>query len=137
MLSALLLVFAQTTPPGTGAGQPPSLAESMFPMIIPVVGFALLYFMWMRPAQKERKDREAMLNKMDKNDEVILSSGIYGTIISVSDAKDKDEITVKISDNTRIRVIKSAIMKNLTKEEAMKEQQAAGKTTTPKTEEKG
>jgi preprotein translocase subunit YajC len=46
-------------------------------------------------------------------------------------AEDKDEITVKIADNTRVRVIKSAIARNLTNEEALKAQQAAGKTTPP------
>jgi preprotein translocase subunit YajC len=133
----LLQMFAQTTPPGTAGTQAqPNFIEQNFVLLIPLVGFALVYFLWMRPAQKERRDREAMLNKMDKNDEVILTSGIYGTIIGVSEAKDKDEITVKISDNTRIRVVKSAIAKNLTKEEAFKAQQAAGKTTTPKPEEK-
>src|SRR5713226_386544 len=133
MLSALLIVFAQTTAASTAAStgekQPPSLGEQLF-TFLPIVGLGLLfYFVFWLPMRKERKQRESLLSQIKKNDDVILSSGIYGSVVGV--AEDKDEITVKIADNTRIRVIKSAIARNLTNEEALKAQQAAGKTATP------
>jgi preprotein translocase subunit YajC len=134
MLNILCLVFAQTTPPGSAPAQPPSIWESGYGML-PILGLGLLfYFVFWLPMRKERKQRESLLSKMKKNDEVILTSGIYGTIVSISEEKDRDEITIKIADNTRIRVLKSAISRNLTNEETLKAQQAAGQTAPPKKE---
>jgi preprotein translocase subunit YajC len=133
MPNVLFLVFAQTTVAGTApAPAPPGLVEQLY-TFVPIIGVGLLfYFVFWLPMRKERKQRESLLNLMKKNDEVLLSSGIYGTIIGI--AEDKDEITVKISDNTRIRVIKSAIGRNLTNEEALKAQQPQKDATPPKKE---
>ena len=53
----------------------------------------------------------------EKNDKVLTAAGIYGTVLSVSDKE--DEVVVKVDDNTRLRMIKSGITRNLTKEEAL------------------
>ena len=132
MLTALLFLFADdATPPSTPPTTPaPSLAENLY-TFMPIIGIAaVFYFIFWRPMQKEKKQREALLNQIKKNDEVILSSGIYGSVVGV--AEDKDEITVKIADNTRIRVIKGSIARNLTNEETLKAQQTPA--TTPKKE---
>jgi preprotein translocase subunit YajC len=136
MLSSLLVCLAQASTAGsglagTGTGgaaqsDPTPLWYQMAPILM--IG-VVVYLLMFRPMQKEKKQREALLSQIKKNDDVLLTSGIYGNVVAV--AEDKDEITVKIADNTRIKVIKSAIMKNLTNEEALKAQQAAGKTTTP------
>jgi preprotein translocase subunit YajC len=136
MLSSLLVCLAQagtagSGPAGTGpagAGQPPSLFEQLYTLAPILIIGVVAYLLMFRPMQREKKQREALLSQIKKNDEVLLTSGIYGTVIGV--AEDKDEITVKIADNTRVRVVKSAIARNLTNEEALKAQQAAGKTTT-------
>jgi preprotein translocase subunit YajC len=121
MLSMLSFVFAQSPPAGTGATPAPGLGESLW-SFLPFVAIAVvMYLILFRPMQKEKKQREALLNQIKKNDDVILTSGIYGSVIGV--AEDKDEITVKIADNTRIRVIKTAIARNITNEEALKAQQ--------------
>jgi preprotein translocase subunit YajC len=128
MSNLVFLVFAQTAPAGTAPAPAPSLGEQAF-TFLPIIGLGLLfYFVFWLPMRKERKQRESLLSQIKKNDDVILTSGIYGTVVAV--AEDKDEITVKIADNTRIRVIKSAISRNLTNEEALKAQQAAGQTST-------
>ncbi len=99
MLSMLSFVFAQTTQAGTGAagGQQQGLGEMAW-SFLPFVAIAVvMYLILFRPMQKEKKQREALLNQIKKNDDVILTSGIYGSVIGV--AEDKDEITVKIADN--------------------------------------
>ncbi len=136
MLSPLLVCLAQagtggSGPAGTGpagAGQQGSFLEQLYSLAPILMIGVVAYLLMFRPMQREKKQREALLSQIKKNDEVLLTSGIYGTVIGV--AEDKDEITVKIADNTRIRVVKSAIARNLTNEEALKAQQAAGKTTT-------
>ena len=62
---------------------------------------------------------------MKKNDKVITHAGIYGKIISV--AEKEDEITVEIDDKVRIKMVKNAILRNLTNEETLKEAEAAKK----------
>ena len=70
--------------------------------------------------------RQALLNKMKKNDEILTNGGIYATIVEVSDKEDK--IIVKIADNVRIKITKAAIARNITnEEEAAKAKQPAAK----------
>ena len=61
--------------------------------------------MLIRPQQKKQKDFEKMLKGLKKNDEVVTSGGIHGTILNVKD----DTLTLKIDDNVKIEVNKSAI----------------------------
>jgi len=137
MMTELFLLFADdaapASTPAAGSGQPQGgLAEQMY-LILPIAGMGLLfYFAFIRPMQKERKQREALLSQTKKNDDVLLTSGIYGTVVNVAD--DKDEVTVKIADNTRIRVVKAAIQKNITNEEALKAQQGQKTPEAPKKE---
>ena len=132
MLSNLLIVFAQeaSRAAGTGpAGAPAGPLEWLYSFLPIVAMLFLFYFVFWRPMQRDKKQRESLLNQINKNDDVLLTSGIYGSVISV--AEDKDEITVKIADNTRIRVIKSAIARNITKEEALTAQKDTPATPTP------
>ena len=87
------------------------------------VGIVLFYFLILRPMQRQEKERQALLNQMKKNDKVITHAGIYGTVVSVSETE--DEITVKIDDNVRVKMVKNSILRNLTNEETAKEAKAA------------
>jgi len=67
--------------------------------------FGIFYFILIRPQQKKQKEFEMMLKELKKNDEVVTSGGIHGTILNVKD----DTITLKIDDNVKIEINKSAI----------------------------
>jgi preprotein translocase subunit YajC len=99
-------------------------------LLIPVL-LLLFYFVVIRPAQK-RQEQEAAekLNSIQKDDDVLTIGGIYGQIVSVSPDKDKDEIVVKIADNTRVKMTRAAIHRNMTHEERLKSKP----TEIPKTE---
>jgi len=87
MLSVLYFVFAQATPPGSGPAPAPSLGEQLF-TFLPIIGLGLLfYFVFWLPMRKERKQRESLLNQIKKNDDVILTSGIYGSVVAVAEDK--------------------------------------------------
>ena len=81
--------------------------------------FFVFYFVVLRP-QKRRAERERQdkLNMLEKNDKVQTIGGIYGSIISVSDKE--DEIVVKVDDNTRLKMTKASIGRNITREETLK-----------------
>lgn len=67
--------------------------------------FFIFYFMIIRPQQKRAKEREKMLNAIEKGDKVITSGGIYGTIAGIEDKT----VLLQIADNVKIKLDKSAI----------------------------
>ena len=84
----------------------PSSGAAMLANFLPIILiFVIFYFMLIRPQQKKQKNFEKMLKELKKNDEVVTSGGIHGTILNVKD----DTLTLKIDDNVKIEVNKSAI----------------------------
>lgn len=67
--------------------------------------FAILYFVMIRPQQKQAKKQQDLLASLKKGDEVILSSGICGRIYSVEDRF----ISLEIGDKVRLKVLKQAV----------------------------
>ena len=113
MLYAFLL-FAQQEVEKQAEKQP----ESPFtnPIILIPVFFAIFYFTILLPNQrKQRKEAESLMSGMKKNDEVVTASGIIGIVAHIKEGG--DEVTLKIDDNARIRVLKSSIVRIVKKEE--------------------
>lgn len=67
----------------------------------------LFYFLIYGPQRRERNAREALLSALKKNDKVLTTSGIIGTIANIS--PDGKEVTLKVDDNARIRMLRSSI----------------------------
>jgi preprotein translocase subunit YajC len=116
-LSSLLLVLvgmphllAQAPAGGAkgGAGGGDLFGTGMFPMLIMITGL-MFYFMLMRPEQRKRKELEKQLKELKKNDHVVTSSGIVGTVLVAS--PESKIVTLRIDDSTgtKIRVLRSAI----------------------------
>ena len=75
---------------------------SLFPMII-VMG-VIIYFMW-RGQKKEQKRRQEMIEGVKVGDKVVTIGGLYGEIVTVKE----QTFIVKIADNTRVELMKSAV----------------------------
>jgi preprotein translocase subunit YajC len=87
---------------------------------IPLIALGLLaYFFLIRPMSRQEQERKQLRASLKKDDKVITTSGIYGTVVSVSDKE--DEVVVKIADNVRIKMTKAAIDRNLSNEELLRE----------------
>lgn len=73
--------------------------------------FVAMYFILFRGPRKQRQQRKQMVQTLQKNDKVQTIGGIIGTVVDVRD----DEITLKIdeSNNTKIKILPTAIGKNL------------------------
>ena len=56
-----------------------------FTIVWLIVLFALMYFMTIRPQQKEEKRKKAMLSELATGDTVLTTSGFYGTVIDITD----------------------------------------------------
>ena len=78
-----------------------------FSLIWIVVMLAALYFMMVRPQQKETKRKNAMMSELAVGDTILTTSGFYGTVIDITE----DTIIVEFgyNKNCRIPMQKSAI----------------------------
>ena len=77
-------------------------------MWIPLIAMLpIWYLLLIRPQQKERAKRQDLLNALKKNDRVVTTSGMIGTVAMIS--QDGREITLKFGDNVRIPFLRSAI----------------------------
>ncbi|MEM1124029.1 MAG: preprotein translocase subunit YajC [Bacteroidota bacterium] len=87
----------------------PSLLNNMLPFLLIIV---VMYFFFIRPQNQKQKAQVKFVDDMGKGDEVITTSGIFGKITKL----DGDIITLEVSPKTYIRVVRSAISKELTEE---------------------
>jgi preprotein translocase subunit YajC len=107
MYQALLLLAQEGAPQG-------GMIQFLIPLLL---CFMLFYLLVLRPAnRRQQQERDNLLKTLDKNDKVVTTGGIYGTVVSVSDKE--DEVTVKVDDNVRLRMTKGSIYRNITKEDA-------------------
>ncbi len=67
--------------------------------------FIIFYFLLIRPQKQKEKEHQKMLAGINKNDEVVTSGGIHGTIVNV---KDKT-VTLRIDDNVKMEIEKSSV----------------------------
>ena len=82
---------------------------------IPMLIVFLLFQMTMgNPQRREKKRQEEMLKELKKNDRVITIGGIIGTVANV--APDFTEVTIKVDDNTRLKMQGSSIRSRLNDE---------------------
>jgi len=81
-----------------------------------VLLFGMLYLLFLRPAMKQEKERSNLQNSLQKNDRILTSGGIYGTVVSVSDTA--DELVLRVDDQVKIRVTRAGVVRNFTREEA-------------------
>jgi len=74
----------------------------LFPLILI---FIIFYFLLIRPQKSREKEHKKMLNTLNKNDEIVTSGGIHGTIVNV---KDKTFI-LRVDDNVKIEIEKNSV----------------------------
>ncbi len=97
--------FAQATG-GAGAGDAGML--SFLPIILM---FVVLYIFMIRPQMKRAKETKAMIDALEKGNEVITAGGVLGKITKISDAY----LTIEVAPNTEITVQRGAVQTLLPK----------------------
>ena len=80
----------------------PNAIASLMPIIFI---FGIFYFLLIRPQQKKQKEHARMTSELKKNDEVVTSGGIHGTVVNVKDTT----LILKIDDNVKIEINKSTV----------------------------
>jgi len=96
--------YAQTAPAAPFGGD----LMAFLPM---VAIFVVFYFLLIRPQQKKAKEARAMLEALQKGDEVVTGGGMLGRISKLGE----QYVTVEIAPNTEITVQRAAIAQLLPK----------------------
>ena len=86
------------TDAGVSAGANAGAGVGMIIWLVVLMG--IMYFMTIRPQQKEQKRKDAMLSELATGDTVLTSSGFYGTVIDITD----DTVIVEFGSNKNCRI---------------------------------
>ena len=88
------------------AGSPSGGEQGPLPgFILMGLIFAIFYFVLILPMKQKQRKLDEMVKTLKTGDRVILSSGIYGTIVAVED----DAFALRIDQSTKIKILKSAV----------------------------
>jgi preprotein translocase subunit YajC len=98
--------------PGTTARKPFGFFGSQWIFI--GLMFVMMYFILFKAPRKKQQQHKQMVQTLEKNDKVRTIGGIIGTVVDIKG----DEVILKVdeSNNTKIRVVSSAIGRNLSKD---------------------
>ena len=102
-----LLVFLADAAPASASGVPDTSGLQNMQMFI-MIGFMFLmmYMLMIRPQQKKQKELAAQIASLKTGDKVVTSGGIHGVI---SNIKEGSALLLKVDDNCKMLVEKSAI----------------------------
>jgi preprotein translocase subunit YajC len=79
--------------------------------ILPLVGIALLFWvLFVRPARRRQQQLGSLQGALAVGDEVMLTSGIFGTVRGLDD----EAISLEVADGVTVRVARAAIGKVVT-----------------------
>ncbi|HLF18525.1 MAG TPA: preprotein translocase subunit YajC [Candidatus Omnitrophota bacterium] len=78
-------------------------------MTLPIIPYLLIflifYFLVIKPQKTKQREQKELLNNLKKNDEVVTSAGIHGTVALV---KDKT-VVIRVDDNVKIEFDKESV----------------------------
>lgn len=94
-----IILMAPSAPPGQESTAP------SWTGLVPLFVLMMLMFMLFRSSSRRQKDHEKLIASVETGDDVVTTGGILGT---VTNRKDKT-LTVRIADNVKVEVLRSAI----------------------------
>jgi preprotein translocase subunit YajC len=93
VLSGFPVVFAQDA----GGG---GLLPQILMLIVPIS--LIFYFVLLRPQQQQEQKHRSMIDALKKNDKVLTTGGIYGTVISVDG--NNDRVVLRVDDERGVKL---------------------------------
>jgi preprotein translocase subunit YajC len=93
-------MLAATPAPAGGFGS--ALAGPLVPMVLM---FAVFYVVLILPMRKRQRTLQQQIENLKKGDRVVTNGGLYGEVTAI----EPTVILLKIADNVRVRIAKSAI----------------------------
>ncbi|HHY69647.1 MAG TPA: preprotein translocase subunit YajC [Firmicutes bacterium] len=74
-----------------------------------VVLFAIMYFLLIRPQQKEQKERAEMIRSLKPGDKIVTMGGLIGVITKVEDLS----VKVRVAEKVEVDVLKTGVARVL------------------------
>ena len=91
-----------------GAG---TQSDTLFTFLPMIAIFVVFYFLLIRPQQKKQKEARAMLDALEKGNEVVTAGGILGRIVKL----DEQYATIEVANNVQMIVQRGSISQLLPK----------------------
>lgn len=101
-----LLAQAPASSPASGSG--------LIGLLPFVFIFVIMYYVMIRPQMRRQKEQQRLVSALKTGDRVVTSSGIHGMITNVKETT----VTVKVADNVKIEMEKSAVTNVVKAQEA-------------------
>lgn len=86
-----------------GAGGAPG--GGLESMLIIVLMFVVLYFLMIRPQMKRAKEHKAMIEALQRGDEVVTAGGVLGRISKLNE----NYVTLEVASNVEIQVQRPSV----------------------------
>jgi preprotein translocase subunit YajC len=71
---------------------------------------AIFYFLLIRPEQRRRKELEAQVAGLKRNDQVVFSNGIHGRVVALGDKV----LSLEVAPKVTVQVDREAVQRVLT-----------------------
>jgi preprotein translocase subunit YajC len=84
----------------------PQQSNFIVQLVPMVLIFGIFYFLVIRPEKKKQKDHQDLITNLKKNDEVVTTSGIHGTVVIVKEAT----VVLRLDENCRVEFDKAAVV---------------------------
>ena len=94
------LALAGLTPP-SGSGSGAVVTQLLFFAAI----FAIFYFLLIRPQQRQKADRQRMLDGLKRGDRVVTTGGLHGTVIGLTE----HTVSLRVADQVKLEFDRSAV----------------------------
>jgi preprotein translocase subunit YajC len=75
------------------------------PFVMVGAMLAILYFIVLRPQQKQRQERDRMLTALKRGDRVVTTGGLYGTVTQLTE----HTVTLRVADQVKLEFERAAI----------------------------
>ena len=96
------MFISQAWAQSAGGAAPGGGIESM---LLIVLMFGVLYFMMIRPQMKRAKEHKAMIEALQKGDEVVSGGGILGRVTKLNE----NYVTLEVAQGVEMTLQRSAI----------------------------
>lgn len=83
----------------------PAARNPLIDILPLILIFVIFWFLLIRPQQKRAKAHRELLTTITRGDVVVTNGGIIGKVTKATD----DELTIEVSEGTRIRVLRGMI----------------------------
>jgi preprotein translocase subunit YajC len=86
---------------GTGGG----VGGDVLGLLPILLMFVVLYFIMIRPQMKRAKEHKAMIEALQKGDEVVTAGGVVGKVAKIGD----NYVALQVADNVEIMVQRPSV----------------------------